>query len=445
MAREIDGNGWMQVRGNPITKVGVFPYLGSEIKGAKDPNKVYRVLRPAEELQKQETMDSFKLLPFIDDHTPIGPVYGIPAEQKGIQGMIGEQVYFDPPYMRGNLKILSNAAMAQIGAGKIELSPGYDCDYDWTPGVFDGETYDAIQRNIRANHLALVDEGRTGPDLAVQDQKPSALRVGDRITIDTAELLPMEFTPEQLAQIKALLAEMMAASPTADADPAKKPDEAKPTTDATPEEEAAALAAAAPVVSEAEGTAAEEAVAVAEEAQAALEEAQVAVEEVAAAAEEIVMAADAKSKKIAQDKLTVAKSKLAAAKQKQKRIAQDSASKGLLSTVDKLTKRVEELTKAQKPMALDHVAIMRQVEERNELASQVSEFIGTFDHKSMTIDQVGEYAAKNIGLTADSGQAVAVVRAWLHGRTPARHQTITADSAKGSSLKGEWAKQAEGK
>lgn len=435
--RVVDLNGWWEVKANPITKCGVFPYLGSEI-GAPVADKVYMVYRPAEELQRQETLDSFKLLPFIDEHTPLG-AYGIPAEQKGISGAIGEQVFWDDPYIRANIKVLSSAAIAQIGSGKIELSPGYSCKYEFTPGSFEGVNYDAVQRHIRGNHLALVAEGRTGPDVAMLDGKPLEL-----ITIDSKEAVPMEFTPEQLAQIKALLAEMIAGMQTVDADPAKA-DPAKPTTDATPEEEAAAMAAAAPVVSEAEGTAAEEAVAVAEEAQAALEEAQVAVEEVAAAAEEIVMAADAKSKKIAQDKLTVAKSKLAAAKQKQKRIAQDSASKGLLSTVDKLTKRVEELTKSQKPMALDHVAIMRQVEERNELASQVSEFIGTFDHKNMTIDQVGEYAAKNIGLTADSGQAVAVVRAWLHGRTPARHQTITADSAKGSSLKGEWAKQAEGK
>lgn len=45
-----------------------------------------------------------------------------------------------------------------------ELSAGYTRLLEYTPGrAPDGTPYDAIQRRIRINHLALVDEGRAGP------------------------------------------------------------------------------------------------------------------------------------------------------------------------------------------------------------------------------------------------------------------------------------------
>ena len=44
-----------------------------------------------------------------------------------------------------------------------ELSLGYRCDCEETPGVApDGQPYDAIQRNIRINHLAVVPLARAG-------------------------------------------------------------------------------------------------------------------------------------------------------------------------------------------------------------------------------------------------------------------------------------------
>lgn len=222
--RQYDLNGWLEVKDNPISKVGVFDYLGFEI-GAPIPEKIYKVYRPQEELASTETINSFKLMPFVDEHEMLGKD-GTPAETKGIQGVIGERVYFEYPYLRGNIKILSNSALNQIEGGKIELSPGYRCVYDFTPGEFNGERYDAIQRHIRANHLALVDEGRTGADVAVQDHSV--------ITIDTKELIRMNeeenkekqntdegaFTPEQLEALKAIIKEVITSTqPATDNDP----------------------------------------------------------------------------------------------------------------------------------------------------------------------------------------------------------------------------------
>lgn len=237
--RQRDLNGYMTVRDNPISKVGVFDYLGSEIAGHDLPgDQAFKVYRPAEELADEDTIASFRLMPFIDEHEVLGDNATAP-ERKGIQGYIGEQVRFESPYLLGNIMIPSRAAQIAIDAGKIELSPAYRCVYEKKDGVFEGQPYQFIQRQIRANHLALVTEGRTGPDVAVLDHRT--------ITIDSKRLTPMEFTPEQLEQLKALVLEIMAASAAADQSEPETPaadadapaEEEKPAADADPEAPAA--------------------------------------------------------------------------------------------------------------------------------------------------------------------------------------------------------------
>ena len=174
--REIDTNGWYEVRDNPISKVGIFPYLGKQLgKTGEDAGRVYQVYRPAEELGDPACVESFKLIPWIDEHTMLGPVMeqitpgAVPAEQKGVQGVIGQDVYFAEDVLRANLKVFSSTLATLIDAGKRELSAGYSCKYDFTPGTFNGQAYDVVQRKIRGNHLATVKRGRMGPDVSVQD------------------------------------------------------------------------------------------------------------------------------------------------------------------------------------------------------------------------------------------------------------------------------------
>jgi hypothetical protein len=187
MPSQIDQNGFKEIRDNPLSRVGVYPYLGRSIPGAPDPSKIYYVYRPAEELADPACVESFKLIPWIDEHTMLGEDY-TPAEQKGVHGVIGEDVYFRDGYLRGNLKIFSNMLGRLINGGKNELSCGYRCAYEATPGVFGGQAYDYIQRKIRGNHLALVDEGRMGPSVAVQD----SIDCTYTFSIDAKEVLDME-------------------------------------------------------------------------------------------------------------------------------------------------------------------------------------------------------------------------------------------------------------
>ena len=174
-----DFNGWFEVARNPISRAGVFPYLGSSLgedmikQHSLDPEKVYMVLRPAEELAKPEFLFSCSLLPWINDHTMLGGDESgyMRPEQKGIGGVTGEQVVFDDTddTVYSNIKLFSEAHRNEVENGKTPLSLGYLCAYEWAPGEYKGEKYDLIQRNLRGNHLASVDDGRMGPTVAVLD------------------------------------------------------------------------------------------------------------------------------------------------------------------------------------------------------------------------------------------------------------------------------------
>ena len=187
--RVVDINGWITIKDNPILKAGIFPYLGSEI-GQGEPSRVYKVLRSEEELSKPETIKSFELVPLINEHFVLGEL-GTDTDDKPIDGIVGESIYFDAPYLKSNIKVFGKHIKKLIEVGKIELSAGYSCKY--IP-VENNPDYDFIQTDIRANHLALVEAGRNGSDVAVQDSL--------NFTLDSKELLMN--LEDILAQISAL-------------------------------------------------------------------------------------------------------------------------------------------------------------------------------------------------------------------------------------------------
>ncbi|EJD6669251.1 DUF2213 domain-containing protein [Providencia rettgeri] len=402
--RTYDNNGWLEVKDNPISKVGVFDYLGAEI-GAPIPDKIYRVLRPPEELASEETINSFKLTPFIIEHEMLGK-YATPAEKKGIQGVIGENVYFDPPYLRANIKIFSDVALSNIDSGKIDLSPGYRSKYEFTSGIYEGQHYDVIQRHLRGNHLALVDEGRTGPDVAVQDHLV--------ITIDTKELIRMNeeenkekqtadegaFTAEQVTALKSIIAEVIAQTkPSTD----ENLEEEKKSTDANPEEEQKAEEAvtAAEVAAEEATTGTPEAV----------EAAEVAIETAVEAIEEAKEHLD----QATTDSLN-------------RRLKRLKNGIGTMDEIASLKRKIKRLEVSKSTM--DTGALLKQIGERDSLAHKLTPFLGVFDHAAMTKQQVAEYGVDKLGIQCGKGNEAIALDAWMQGRVPdSQKATVTMDSA----------------
>jgi len=84
-------------------------------------------------------------------------------------GNLGEEVVFDNGFVRVKVIARRKDAIQAMDDGVRELSCGYTCEIDPTPGTHPefGE-YDAIQRNRRNNHVALVPRGRAGPEVGIR-------------------------------------------------------------------------------------------------------------------------------------------------------------------------------------------------------------------------------------------------------------------------------------
>jgi len=201
-ARKKDVNGYFEIDANPISAVGVFDYTAASTRAPgheTNPHRIIKVYRPAEELSDPEALDSFKLVPWVNDHTMLGNPESdsalTAAEKKGVHGTTGERVYFDKSdrTMKANLRLWSPSLDDAIAAGKKDLSLGYRCVYDFTPGEFEGKRYDAIQRRLRGNHLASVDFGRMGKGVSVLDHAT--------FTFDSADLREVQPMPKATRRI----------------------------------------------------------------------------------------------------------------------------------------------------------------------------------------------------------------------------------------------------
>lgn len=125
MAKHIDINGFWEIKGNPLTKEGVFKYLGKQIDpGGKrwglDQDRIYNVYRPASEISKKETLESFEGLPFINEHDMLGEGC-TPTDFKNIAGSI-YNIRMDGGKMIGDFRIYSDEIKKDISEGKKELS-----------------------------------------------------------------------------------------------------------------------------------------------------------------------------------------------------------------------------------------------------------------------------------------------------------------------------------
>lgn len=169
MSKVKDNNGFWEIKHNPISKVGVFPYLGRSISDECEPNKVYYVYRPATTLsQSVETWDN-PPKPFINDHEMLGEGFS-KIDDRPVQGVIHNPV-FEDDILYADISVYSESLKKKIEDGKKELSLGYFCKYRKEKGVYKGQAYDYVQEDMVGNHIALVDNGRCGSDVKVFDSK----------------------------------------------------------------------------------------------------------------------------------------------------------------------------------------------------------------------------------------------------------------------------------
>lgn len=134
-----------------VTSTGIFEY--------KNPDgSTRRELRLPEDVFAAESLKSYKGKPIIITHDA-GYVSKENVEDECI-GTILSEGYQDGSDVRAEIIIHDTDAMKQCGLR--ELSLGYNLRLEEKAGVWNGQPYDAIQRDIVINHLALVGSARAG-------------------------------------------------------------------------------------------------------------------------------------------------------------------------------------------------------------------------------------------------------------------------------------------
>jgi len=185
-----------------IARVGVQLYRGAEC-GCDDVD-VVRVYRPYDSVFATDSIRSLAHRPVTIEH----PTERVTADnwKKYAVGHTGDTVSRDEDgkitSVRVPMVLMDRAAIQSFKDGKNQLSVGYTCDLDWCEGLTDdGEKYDAVQRNIRANHLAVVATARGGPTLRIGDDAVHKEVSMDlkTITIDGIAC-PMSDTAAQVVQ-----------------------------------------------------------------------------------------------------------------------------------------------------------------------------------------------------------------------------------------------------
>ncbi|MEG0207042.1 DUF2213 domain-containing protein [Citrobacter sp.] len=168
-ARETDLNGFMLVRGCPLSREGIYEYSAKQISpdfDPENPDRIVKVYRPKEEISDPDAINSFRSVPLIDEHEMLNGIGGkhpeyTPPEDKGVDGVLTDNVYFDnnDGWLKGDLKIFSRRLQNTV-IDKDDLSLGFGCLFYVESGSWNGQEYEVIQRRIRGNHLAVVDDGR---------------------------------------------------------------------------------------------------------------------------------------------------------------------------------------------------------------------------------------------------------------------------------------------
>ena len=222
-------------------RTGIQEYLGSEV-GRPDLG-VVRVYRPADEVFSADTLASFSHAPITIDHPPemVTPenwdTYAV--------GEVSTAAGVDRKWVSLPLIVKAKGAIDAVNGGKRQLSAGYSCRLDWQGGITDeGEAYDAVQRGITINHVAIVDAARAGPEAKIGDKKSNVWGISpiqaDKKATTGDEPITQEDEGVTMSTVNVVLGDKAVAVAIADApaveafkaDAAKKLEDAKAASDA---------------------------------------------------------------------------------------------------------------------------------------------------------------------------------------------------------------------
>ena len=156
-------------------KPGVYPYLMHD-------GSIRREFKPPEELFAHDALASLGRKPVTLDHPWDAEGQQVTADnvdKYGVGDVDGEVEVVEGVngYVRLKIAVRRADAVRSVETRQTpSLSLGMACKIDPTPGVWEGQPYDVVQRGFRYNHLALVTRGRV-PSAVIRTD--AAVQVAD--------------------------------------------------------------------------------------------------------------------------------------------------------------------------------------------------------------------------------------------------------------------------
>ena len=182
------------LRDKPIvTTCGIFEYQN-------DDGSIRRELRLPENVFAPESLRTYRGKPIIFTHEA-GEITKDNVHEEIIGTVLSDGLK-DGDNVRADIVIHDTDCLKQ---GLRELSLGYDCELDESPGTYKGMPYDAIQRNIIINHLAIVEAARAGHEARLNlDSKSGKGGKAKMKKRKRRDGLAETLTPEQLEAAAAM-------------------------------------------------------------------------------------------------------------------------------------------------------------------------------------------------------------------------------------------------
>ncbi len=198
-----------------FARTGTQKYTAGQLGlSDREPNEIVHVYRDEADVFNTDSMESFRSAPVTIGHPKdaAGKPIAVSADNaKDLQvGMLEGMPTRDEDTLGGVLVLTAQEAIDALDADQ-ELSAGYTCDIELVDGKF-------YQRNIKANHIAIVNKGRAGSSCRVSDEALDAIEAEeekakptlvDEALLTDAQAQVLTLTDE-LAVQKDLVAEMKA-------------------------------------------------------------------------------------------------------------------------------------------------------------------------------------------------------------------------------------------
>lgn len=201
-----------------LTRAGVFHYMNPD-------GSMRRELRLPGDVFDAGSMATLKMKPVTNEH-PLEKVTADNVKQYQV-GTVGENIAQRENFLDCKLMLTDRQVIEDVMSGKKrELSCGYSATLEPTAGVYEGEPFDVIQRNISYNHVAVVERGRAGPDVrmrldaaqAIDGKDVMKLKLGN-VELEVSEAAGIEIQKRldsQAAEIVSLRADKEKAEGRAD-------------------------------------------------------------------------------------------------------------------------------------------------------------------------------------------------------------------------------------